>query len=303
MEREVVIIGGGPAGLTAALYTARAQLAPLVIEGYQTGGQLMLTTMVENWPGVNVEGIMGSDLIQNIHKQAEHFGADFLSEDVTEVDFSQKPFIIKTLNQTVKAKTVIISTGASARWLGLESEKALTGYGVSSCATCDGAFFKDKVVTVVGGGDTAMEEALFLTRFASHVHILNRSSNFKASVIMLERARAHEKITVHENVVVEKINDVETKKVTGMTLRETLTNKQYELACDGVFIAIGHKPNTGLFDMLDKDDVGYLITDGVKTNVPGVFACGDVQDSKYRQAITASGSGCMAALEAERWLG
>jgi len=297
-----VIIGGGPAGLTAALYTARAQLSPLVIEGYQAGGQLMLTTMVENWPGVDVEGIMGADLVAKIRAQADHFGAEFLSEDVTEVDLSQRPFTIKTAGKTIIAKSIIISTGASARWLGLDSEKALTGYGVSSCATCDGAFFKDKVVTVVGGGDSAMEEAIFLTRFASHVHILNRSEEFKASVIMLQRARDHKKITVHENVVVESINDVEAKKVTGVVLKNTKTNEVSELACDGVFVAIGHKPNTDLFPSLDKDAVGYLITDGAKTNVDGVFACGDVQDSKYRQAITAAGSGCMAALEAERWL-
>ncbi len=302
MEKEVVIIGGGPAGLTAALYTARAQLNPLVIEGYQSGGQLMLTTMVENWPGVEVEGIMGSDLVAKIRAQAEHFGADFLSEDVTEVDLSQRPFVIKTPSQTIHAKSLIISTGASAKWLGLESEKALTGYGVSSCATCDGAFFKDKVVTVIGGGDSAMEEAIFLTRFASHVHLLNRSDKFKASVIMLNRAREHEKITVHENVVVDRINDVEAKKVTGVVLRNTKTDETQELACDGVFVAIGHKPNTDLFPTLEKDEVGYLITQGAKTNVDGVFACGDVQDSKYRQAITAAGSGCMAALEAERWL-
>jgi thioredoxin reductase (NADPH) len=302
--RELIIIGGGPAGYTAALYSARANLEPLVIEGFQWGGQLMITSDVENYPGY-VDGIMGPEMMQVFRSQAERFGTEFVTDDVTRVDFSEQPLRVWVGDDEYRAKTVIVSTGATARQLGLESEVKLQGRGVSYCAVCDAAFFREKNVIVVGGGDSAMEEASFLAKFASHVTLVHRRDEFRASQIMIDRARANDKIDFVLNAVVDEVLGVEAGHVTGVRLRDTETGKTRELEADGVFAAIGHDPTTALFlDQLDHDEAGYLITQpgSTLTNVPGVFAAGDVQDHTYRQAVTAAGSGCMAALDAERYL-
>jgi thioredoxin reductase (NADPH) len=302
--RRVIIIGGGPAGYTAALYAARGDLHPLVIEGFQWGGQLMITSDVENYPGY-AEGVLGPQMMQDLRRQAERFGTEFLTDDVTRVDFSERPFRVWVGDDEYRAETVIVTTGASARQLGLESERDLHGRGVTYCATCDAAFYRDREVIVVGGGDSAMEEALFLTKFASRVTIVHRRDEFRASQIMVNRAREHEKIDFVMNAVVEEILGVDDGKVTGVRLRDLLTGDTRELRTDGVFVAIGHDPTTGIFlDQLDHDDAGYLVTNprSTETNIPGVFAAGDVQDHVYRQAVTAAGSGCMAALDAERFL-
>jgi thioredoxin reductase (NADPH) len=300
--RDVIIIGGGPAGYTAALYAARGNLKPLVIEGFNWGGQLMITSDVENYPGY-AEGILGPEMMQDFRRQAERFGADFITDDVTKVDFSERPFRVWVGSDEYAAKTVIIATGAHARQLGLESEQRLQGRGVSYCATCDAAFFPEKHVVIVGGGDSAMEEATFLTRFAAKVTIVHRRDDFRASQIMLDRARANEKIDWVTNAVVDEVLGED--RVTGVRLRDTNSGETWEIAADGVFAAIGHDPNTALFlDQIDHDEAGYLITQprSTETNVPGVFAVGDVQDHVYRQAITAAGSGSMGALDAERYL-
>lgn len=300
---NVIIIGSGPAGLTAAVYTGRANLKPLMIEGEEAGGQLMITTEVENYPGFE-HGITGPDLISVMRKQAERFGTRFITKNVTKVDFSSRPFKIFVGEKQYLAKSVIISTGASAKLLGLPSEKKYMSRGVSACATCDGAFFRNVEVGVIGGGDTAMEEANFLTRFASKVYIIHRSENFKASKIMLDRAKKNPKIEFIYNSVVTEVLGNE-KSMTGVKLQSTKSNEITEKKLDGLFIAIGHQPNTKLFaDQLKMNEVGYLITrpGSTYTNIEGVFASGDVQDPIYRQAITAAGSGCMAALDAERWL-
>jgi thioredoxin reductase (NADPH) len=298
----VVIIGSGPAGLTAALYSARANLRPVVIEGLEAGGQLMITTMVENWPGFR-DGIMGPDLMAEMRIQAERFGARILQGHVESVDLATRPFRISLSDRELRAQTLIIATGASAQWLGLPSEKKLVGRGVSSCATCDGAFFKNRPIVVVGGGDTAMEEAIFLTRFASTVHVVHRRDKLRASKVMQDKAFANPKIRFIWNSVVEDIRDVEKGEVTGVLLRDVVTGAATDLEVDGVFVAIGHTPNTSLFKgQLELNPTGYIVTQGTRTNVEGVFACGDVQDFTYRQAITAAGSGCMAAIDAERYL-
>jgi thioredoxin reductase (NADPH) len=302
--RDVIVIGGGPAGFTAALYTARANLNPLVIEGFNWGGQLMITSDVENYPGYP-DGVMGPAMMADFRRQAERFGAEFITDDVTRVDFSERPFRVYIGDDEYRADTVIVATGASARQLGLPSEQTLQGRGVSYCATCDGAFFRDKVVVVVGGGDSAMEEATFLTRFASKVVIVHRRTEFRASPIMVDRARANEKIEFVLNAVVEEVLGPEEGHVTGVRLVDTETGETTEIPADGIFVAIGHDPTTGLFlDWLDHDDAGYLVTEAgsTRTNIPGVFAAGDVQDHTYRQAVTAAGSGTMAALDAQRWL-
>ena len=301
--RNVIIIGGGPAGYTAALYTARANLEPLVIEGFNWGGQLMITSDVENYPGY-ADGVMGPAMMQDFRRQAERFGAEFLTDDVTKVDFSERPFRVWVGDDEHTADTVVVATGATARQLGLESELRLQGRGVSYCATCDASFFRDKVVVVAGGGDSALEEALFISRFASKVYLVHRREEFRASPIMVDRAKANEKIElVLSKVVDEVLGDL---KVTGVRLRDTVTGETSELDTDGFFVAIGHDPSTALFlDQLDHEaDSGYLVTKGksTETNVPGVFAAGDVQDHTYRQAVTAAGSGCAAALDAERYL-
>jgi thioredoxin reductase (NADPH) len=300
---NVIIIGSGPAGLTAAVYTARARLNPLMIEGEEAGGQLMITTEVENFPGFE-HGITGPDLISVMRKQAERFGTRFITRNVTQVDFSSRPFKVWVGQKMYQTNSVIISTGASAKLLGLASEKQYMSRGVSACATCDGAFFKDVEVGVVGGGDTAMEEASFLTRFASKVYVIHRSENFKASKIMLERAQKNPKIKFITNAeVAEVIGDG--KSVVAAKLRNTKNGEFFEQKMQGLFIAIGHQPNTKLFKgVLDMNDAQYLVTKpgSTYTNVPGVFASGDVQDPIYRQAITAAGTGCMAALDCERWL-
>ncbi|MBS3137891.1 thioredoxin-disulfide reductase [Candidatus Woesearchaeota archaeon] len=301
---NVIIIGGGPAGLTAALYTARANLFPLVIEGSKAGGQLMLTTEIENFPGFAL-GINGPELIDIIHKQAERFGAQFISEDVIKVDFSKRPFKVFTEENTYEARTVIVSTGASTKWLNLPSEQKLIGKGVSSCATCDAYFYKDKDVVVVGGGDSALEESLFLTKFANKVTIIHRRDELRASKIMQDRAKKNPKISFIWNTVVEEIKDVKAGRVSAVILKNLKTNKISEVKCDGIFVAIGHEPNTKLFkDILKLDQKGYIVTQqrSTYTNIKGVFACGDVQDHIYRQAITAAGTGCMAAIDAERFL-
>ena len=301
--RNVIVIGGGPAGYTAALYTARANLEPLVIEGFNWGGQLMITSDVENYPGYP-DGVLGPTMMQDFRRQAERFGAEFVTDDVTRVDFSERPFRVWVGDDLYEAEAVIVATGASARQLGLESEQRLQGRGVSYCATCDASFFRDKVVVVVGGGDSAMEEATFVSRFASKVYLVHRRSEFRASRIMVDRARADEKIEFVLNKVVEEV--LGDTSVTGVRLRDTVTGETSELETDGFFVAIGHDPNTALFlDWLDHEPgTGYLLTKGksTQTNIPGVFAAGDVQDHVYRQAVTAAGSGCAAALDAERFL-
>ena len=300
--RELIIIGGGPAGYTAALYAARADLEPLVIEGFAWGGQLMITSDVENYPGY-ADGIMGPEMMSDFRRQAERFGAEFITDDVTSVDLSAQPFRVFVGNDEYVARSVIVATGASARWLGIESEEQHKGRGVSACATCDASFFREKEVYVVGGGDSAFEEALFLTKFASHVHLVHRRDEFRASKIMIDRARANDKLDfILSAEVTEVLGDV---KVEGLRLRSTETGETWEVEADGLFVAIGHDPNTALFvDQLDHDAGGYLVTrpGSTETNVPGVFAAGDVQDHIYRQAVTAAGSGCMAALDAERFL-
>jgi thioredoxin reductase (NADPH) len=300
--RDLVIIGSGPAGLTAAIYAARANLSPLLIEGWQSGGQLTTTTDVENYPGF-AKGIMGPELMKEMRAQAERFGTEFLTGDVSAVSFKNRPLILTIDGErTVEAKTIIIATGASAIPIGLPNEKRLTGHGVSTCATCDGFFFRGKELIVVGGGDSAMEEATFLTKFATKVSIVHRRDKLRASKIMQDRAMKNEKITFIWNSVVEDIlgQDV----VTGGLLKNTVTGKISEVACAGVFVAIGHRPNTALVaGQIDMDEKGYIRTHaGTATSIPGVFAAGDVQDSKYRQAVTAAGSGCMAAIDAERFL-
>jgi thioredoxin reductase (NADPH) len=302
--RDVIIIGGGPAGYTAALYTARANLHPLVIEGFNWGGQLMITSDVENYPGYP-DGVMGPAMMTDFRRQAERFGAEFVTDDVTKVDFSERPFRVYVGSDEHRADSVIVATGASARQLGLPSEQTLQGRGVSYCATCDGAFFREKVVVVVGGGDSAMEEATFLTRFASKVFIVHRRDEFRASPIMVDRARSNEKVELVLNAVVDEVLGAEAGHMTGIRLRDTVTGEAREIDADGLFVAVGHDPNTALFlDWLDHDDQGYLVTEpgSTRTNIPGVFAAGDVQDHTYRQAITAAGSGTMAALDAQRWL-
>jgi len=306
--REVIIIGSGPAGYTAALYAARANLNPLQFEGLMSGGtpggQLMLTTDVENYPGFE-EGILGPQMMEIFRKQAMRFGTEMIRRDVTGVDFSRRPFMVEADKSRYQAKAVIIATGASARWLGLASEKQLQGYGVSACATCDGAFFKDKEVIVVGGGDSAMEEALFLTRFATRVSVVHRRDKLRASKIMQERAFKNPKIDFIWNSAVTDIKDPKAKKVTAVGLKDTKSGSVSEKKCDGVFMALGHEPNTKIFQRkLDLDEKGYIKVEPgtTRTSVPGVFAAGDVQDHIYRQAVTAAGSGCMAALDAERFL-
>jgi len=301
--RNVIVIGGGPAGYTAALYAARANLNPLVVEGFNWGGQLMITSDVENYPGY-ADGVLGPTMMQDFRRQAERFGAELVTDDVTRVDFSEQPFRVWVGDEEHRAETVIVATGASARQIGLDSEQRLQGRGVSYCATCDAAFFRDKVVTVVGGGDSAMEEALFISRFATKIHLVHRRQEFRASPIMVDRVRANEKIELVLDSAVDEVLGED--KVTGVRVRNLVTGETSEIATDGFFVAIGHDPTTGLFlDALDHDpDTGYLVTQprSTATNVPGVFAAGDVQDHTYRQAVTAAGSGCMAALDAERFL-
>jgi thioredoxin reductase (NADPH) len=301
--RQVVIIGSGPAGLTAALYAARANLRPLVVEGLEAGGQLMMTSLVENWPGFR-DGILGPSLMDEMRAQALRFGAEIVQGHVASVDLSVRPFLIRTDDAEHRARSLIIATGASARWLGLPSERALVGRGVSSCATCDGAFFRDRPIAVVGGGDTALEEALFLTRFASSVALIHRRDRLRASKIMQDKALAHPKIRVHWNTVVDHVRDVERGEVTSVVLRDVESGADRELPVDGLFVAIGHTPNTALFvGQLEMNPSGYIVTHaGTRTSMPGVFAAGDVQDHVYRQAITAAGSGCMAAIDAEKYL-
>jgi len=300
--RELIIIGSGPAGYTAALYAARAELEPLVFEGFQRGGQLMITSDVENYPGYP-DGVLGPAMMADFRRQAERFGAEMITEDVTKVDFSERPFRVWVDREEYRANAVIIATGASARWLGLESEQRMMGRGVSACAPCDGSFFKDKPIVVIGGGDTAFEEALFLTRFGTRVTVVNRRDEFRASQIMVNRARANPKIDFLTPYVVDEI--LGQKAVTGVRVRHVETGDTREIDASGFFVAIGHEPNTKLFlDELDHDANGYLITKpgSTETNIPGVFAVGDVQDHVYRQAVTAAGSGCMGALDAERYL-
>lgn len=300
---NVIILGTGAAGLTAAIYTGRANLNPLVIEGLQPGGQLTTTSEVENFPGFP-EGVDGTELMTRMRQQAEKFGARFQFGQVASVDFSSHPLKVNLDDGTVlTSRTVIVATGASAKYLGLPSEQKLIGRGVTSCATCDGAFYKNVPVAVVGGGDTAMEEAVFLTRFASKVHLLHRRDEFRASKIMVERATQHPKIEVHYNTVVDEVLDLARNEVTGLKLRNVKTGAITDLPVAALFVAIGHQPNTEPFKgQLALNDVGYILANNTRTNVAGVYAAGDVQDPSYRQAITAAGSGCMAALEAERYI-
>jgi thioredoxin reductase (NADPH) len=306
--RDTVILGSGCAGLTAAIYTARASLNPLVLEGHEPGGQLSMTTLVENFPGWP-EGIQGPELIDNMKKQAARFGATFQLAHLHSVDLNIHPFKLKTSEGEISTRTLIVASGASARWLGIPSEQALIGHGVSSCATCDGFFFRGKEIAVVGGGDSAMEEALFLTRFASKVTLLHRREGFRASKIMLERAIAHPNIELRGNTIIEEVLGVDEKEVKGIRLRDVVTGTEDVLPISGLFLGIGHEPNATMFKgQIDLDNEGYIrTTNNVMTTldgkiVPGVYACGDVQDRRYRQAITAAGSGCMAALEAEKYL-
>jgi len=301
--RNVIILGSGCAGNTAAVYTARAGLQPLVTIGHEPGGQLSITTDVENFPGFP-EGVMGPDLVENIKKQAERFGAEYVWGSVDQADLSKRPFRISIDGNWEETRTLIIATGASARWLGLPNEQKLVGRGVSSCATCDGPFYKERKIMVIGGGDSAMEEANFLTRFGSEVTLVHRREQFRASKIMLDRARSNPKIKFLLNTVVEDIHDVSQNLVTGVRLRDLSTNRVWEQDVDGFFVAIGHIPNTKAFvGQIDLDEDGYILSKGgARTNIPGVFHAGDVQDRIYRQAITAAGAGCMAAIEAERFL-
>lgn len=302
MAEKLLIIGSGPAGLTAAIYAARAGLEPLMVEGLERGGQLMITTDVENFPGFP-DGIMGPELMEQIRKQAERFGTRIITSNVTSVDFSERPFKVWVGSDLYEADSIIISTGASARWLGIEGEQRLTGFGVSACATCDGFFFREKELVVVGGGDSAMEEALFLTKFATKVTVIHRRDEFRASTIMAERVLNHPKIEVIWDTVVEEVTGETT--VDGVKLRNTVTDEESHFSTDGVFVAIGHDPNTKVFvDQLELDADGYIVTDPgrTETSVEGVYAAGDVIDKTYRQAITAAGLGCQAALDAERWL-
>jgi thioredoxin reductase (NADPH) len=301
--RNVIIIGSGPAGLTAALYSSRANMAPLVIEGLEAGGQLMMTTLVENWPG-HRDGIMGPDLMTEMRAQAEKFGAEIIQNHVVSVDCSVSPFVVKTTEAEYTTRSLIVATGASARLLGLPSERTLMGHGVSTCATCDGYFFRGLEIAVVGGGDSAMEEANFLTKFASKVTLIHRRDTFRASKIMQDKVRANPKIEILTSTIVQEIKDTGKGEVTGIVVQDVASGTVKEIPVAGVFVAIGHTPNTSLFNgQLELDAEGYIVTrDGSKTNLPGVFACGDVQDHTYRQAITAAGSGCMAALDAEHYL-
>ena len=300
---NVIIIGSGCAGLTAAIYAGRANLSPLVLDGYEPGGQLSITTLVENYPGFP-EGVQGPQLIENMRMQAQRFGAEFRSGAITGVDLSKRPFRLAAGNESYECNTLIIASGASARLLGIESERALIGRGVSTCATCDGYFFRGKEIIVVGGGDTAMEEAMFLTRFASKVTLIHRREQFRASKIMLDRARANPKVAFLTDTVVDDVLDVSKKEVTALRLRNLKSGESWDFPTSAMFLGIGHIPNTKIFEgQLEMDADGYLITQkNVLTKVPGVFACGDVQDRRYRQAITAAGSGCMAALEVEKYL-
>ncbi|MBV9073132.1 MAG: thioredoxin-disulfide reductase [Acidobacteria bacterium] len=301
--RNVVILGSGCSGLTAAIYAARANLKPLVLEGHEPGGQLSITTLVENFPGFP-DGIQGPELIENIKKQAARFGAEYQMAHLVSVDFTKRPFVLNLGSQQLLTRTLIIASGASARWLGLPNEQALIGHGVSSCATCDGFFFSGKPITVIGGGDSAMEEALFLTRFASEVTVIHRRDSFRASKIMLDRARQHPKIKFLTDTVVDDVFDVKQKEVTALRLRNLKTAKEWDFPTSAMFLGIGHEPNAKWADgHLDTDSDGYLLTKNyVFTRVPGVFACGDVQDRRYRQAISAAGTGCMAAMEVEKFL-
>jgi thioredoxin reductase (NADPH) len=302
--REVIIIGGGPAGYTAALYTARANMSPLLIEGFAWGGQLMITSDVENYPGY-ADGVLGPEMMQDFRRQAERFGTEFITDDVTRVDFAERPFRVWIGDDEYRAQTVIVATGATARQLGLKSEKTLQGRGVSYCAVCDAAFFRDQEVVVVGGGDSAMEEATFLAKFATKVTIVHRRDHFRASPIMVDRARSNERIEFVLDSIVSEVLGTDESRVTGVLVENVKTGETTRLPTDALFVAIGHDPTTALFSgRLDMDEAGYIVTQGrsTQTSVPGVFAAGDVQDHVYRQAITAAASGCQAALDAERYL-